>query len=103
MDSFQLYKSNSQINKEYAYLIDVQSPLLSDLKTRIVIPLIKKTQINTTIRILNPEIKINEIEYIVLTQQMAAVPNVYLGERMIEIEIDRTMILSAIDFLITGF
>ena len=103
MDSFQLYKSNSQINKEYAYLIDVQSPLLSDLKTRIVIPLIKKSQINTSIRILNPEIIINEIEYKVLTQQMAAVPNVYLGEKMIGIEIDRTKILSAIDFLITGF
>jgi toxin CcdB len=103
MTGFQLYQSSSIINKNYSYLLDVQSPLLEDLKTRLVIPLIKKSDQTLAIKILNPIIVINKIEYIVLTQQMAAVPNNYLGNHMKEIEIDRTEILSAIDFLITGF
>ena len=103
MSNFQLHKNNSEINQEYAYLINVQSVLLSDLKTRLVIPLIKKPSRNTTIKILNPEIQINNVTFIVLTQQMSSVPLNYLGSLITDVQVDRTSILSAIDFLITGY
>ena len=103
MNSFKLYKNKSRTNSNYNYLIDVQSPILSGLKTRLVIPLMKKPDINTLIKNLNPEITINNISYIALTQQMAAVSENYLGELIRDVQIDRTAILSSIDFLITGF
>ena len=103
MNNFQLYKNNSEMNRDYIYLLDVQSALLNDLKTRLVIPLIKRPIKNMVISILNPEIVIKDATYIILTQQMAAVPLNYLGDLVSDAQIDRTNILSAIDFLITGY
>ena len=103
MDDFRIYKNHASSNKDYDYLLDIQSSLLSELNTRLVIPLIKKPNKNTSINILNPEILIKDTIFIVLTQQMAAVPKKYLGEKLSDINIDRTKILTAIDFLITGF
>ena len=91
------------MNRDYIYLLDVQSALLNDLKTRLVIPLIKRPIKNMVISILNPEIVIKDATYIILTQQMAAVPLNYLGDLVSDAQIDRTNILSAIDFLITGY
>jgi len=103
MSNFTLYKSHSSIQTEYEYLLNVQSSLLDDLKSRLVIPLIKKPFRKSIIQILNPEIEIDNTTYIILTQQMASVPINYLGKLIENIEINRTEVLSAIDFLITGY
>lgn len=103
MGNFEVFRTDPRISKEFEFLLNVQSPLLSDLKTRLVIPLVKNIGQKFVIRNLNPEIEIHNQKYIVLTQQMAAVPVIYLGEKIEIVEIDRTNILSAIDFLITGF
>ncbi len=103
MDNFKLYKNNSKNNQHYPYLVDVQTKLLSDLSTRLVIPIIKKYGSNSKIVNLNPEIVIDNQTYIVMTQQMATVSLIIIGECIDEVDVNRTEILSAIDFLITGF
>jgi len=103
MNDFQLFRNRSNSKREFEYLLNIQSNLLQDLTSRLVIPVVKKSILNSCVKNLNPEITIGEITYVVLTQQIAAVPKEILGEPVISIEINRTEILSAIDFLITGF
>ena len=105
MVQYCVYKNkNTQSKKIYPYLLDVQSELLSNLDTRLVIPLaLKGTFGNQPIKNLNPQLVINQKEYIILTQQMAAIPVRFLGEEVCDCDRERNEILSAIDFLITGF
>lgn len=103
MSNFLIYRNISKNSKEYPYLIDVQSSILSDLNSRLVIPVIKKELLKEKIKILNPEITINNKAWIVLTQQMSSISLSILGEEIEDVEMDRSTILSAIDFLITGF
>lgn len=103
MADFLVYSNNSLSGENYPYLLDVQSDLLSRLDTRLVIPLMRKEQIGkATIKNLNPIAQVNEENFVVMTQQMAAIPKITLGERIENANIDRTEILTAIDFLITG-
>jgi len=105
MTNFNIYKNNNMVSKkEYPYLVDVQSSLLSSLETRLVIPVALATNFsNKIIKNLNPIILIHNKSYVVLTQQMAAVPIKYIGDLVCEGNSTRLEILSAIDFLITGF
>jgi len=103
MSNFRIYRNISKNSKEYPYLINVQSSILSDLNSRLVIPVIKKELLKEKIKILNPEITINNEAWIVLTQQMSSISLSILGEEIEDVEMDRSTILSAIDFLITGF
>jgi toxin CcdB len=87
----------------YPYLLDVQSPLLSSLETRLVIPLAAKRKFDKEIiKNLNPVIKAENKEYVVLTQQMAAIPCKSIGAVVCDCLSSRQDVIAAIDFLITG-
>jgi toxin CcdB len=104
MAQYSIYHNNNPISKKiYPFLIDVQSMLLNTLETRLVIPVIaKKNYESAIIKNLNPLIKIEKKEYVVLTQQMAAVKNQAVGSLVCDCLSKRQEILAAIDFLITG-
>lgn len=104
MSQFCIYENrNPGSKKMYPYLIDVQTSLLSDLETKIVIPLAKKEKFeNSIIKNLNPIITIKSVEYLVLTQQMAGIPSIHIGAEICDCLSSRHEILAAIDFLITG-
>jgi toxin CcdB len=99
------YKNfNPASKKLYPYLLDVQSNLLELLETRLVIPLSQKTNFaDKVIKDLTPLISINGTEYIILTQQMAAIHKKNLGSLVCDCSENRHQILSSIDFLITGY
>ena len=105
MAQYSIHKnSNPNTRKTYPYLINVQSPLLDGLDTRLVIPLSKKTGFSgKPIQYLNPVIVIDKIEYVILTQQMAAIHLKNLGLHIGDASLQHQEILAAIDFLITGF
>ncbi len=104
MSQYHIYENLSEKSKKiYPYLIDVQSTLLVDLETRMVIPLANKDKFGKgIIKNLNPIISIKKKEYILLTQQMAGVPVSQIGSAICECLSNRQEVLSAIDFLITG-
>jgi len=104
MAQYHVYENlNQNSKKTYPYLVDVQSTILSDLESRIVIPLaIKEKFEKELIRNLNPIIVIKKKEYVLITQQMAGIPSKQIGSPICECLSDRQEILSAIDFLITG-
>lgn len=103
MPDFRIHRNNSTSADHYPYIVDVQSDLLSALETRLAIPLVESSELSGgPIKNLNPKVSIGKTDYFVLTQQMAAIPKGMLGEPMENVEVDRSQVLSSIDFLITG-
>ena len=105
MAQYSTYKNMNPSSKSiYPYLLDVQSPLLESLDTRLVIPLSLKSRFkDKVIKNLTPVLSIMKTEYILLTPQMAAIHKNHLGTFVEDCSASRSLILSSIDFLITGF
>jgi toxin CcdB len=103
MSDFKVYENKSTNSENYPFLIDVQSELLGNLETRLVIPLVKAEELGRhQIKNLNPRIRVNEDEFFAMTQQMAAISKAILGKVIDKVQFSRTEILNSIDFLITG-
>lgn len=101
MAQFDVYVNlNDYNNQRIPYLLDVQHDVLNALSTRMVIPLVVNER---ETKIVNPEIEIDGDKYIMLTTQMAGLPIDYLGKKVFSLDSQRTEIINAIDFLITGF
>ena len=104
MSQYCIHKNISSSKKSYPFLLDVQSSLLSNLNTRLVIPLSPVESFNNQlIKNVNISIRIQNKDYILLTQQMAAIPESMLGDEVVCCDDQRHDILGCIDFLITGF
>ncbi|SLM19420.1 CcdB-like toxin protein [uncultured spirochete] len=105
MAQYSVYINTNQSSKKlYPYVLDVQSPVLDALDTRLVIPLALKGDFgDKEIHHLTPSISVKGAEYLVLTPQMAAIHRQYLGEFVRDCIEHRQDILASIDFLITGF
>lgn len=85
------------------YLLDVQSNLLSDLNTRVVVPLIPKAEAPRPAERLNPAFEIAKTEVIMATQFMAAVPKPELGLAISNFAEQQNEISAALDMLFLGF
>ena len=104
MGQFTLYKNeDSSSNKTYPYFVDVQHSLLSNLNSRLVIPLTSHQALNNTdAKRLCPVIRLDNGDYVLLTHQMTSVPKSILKTEVISLETIRYEILDAIDMLISG-
>jgi len=105
MPQFDIHVNANPASKaQYPYLIDVQSSLLENLGTRLVVPLILKTRFgDKTIKNLTPTLMVKDQEFLVLTPQLAAINKKQLGMAIDNCKAFRHEIVSSIDFLITGF
>ena len=104
MAQFDVYKNPSQKSREaYPFLIDIQNELISDIKTRMVIPLGKLKHFrNEQLRGLTPIIQFQSEQYVLLTPQIASLPFKILKDPIGTAESLRGEIIAAIDFAITG-
>ena len=104
MEQFTLYKNeNKNSKKAYPYFVDVQNDLLSDLNSRIVIPVsTQKALNNLNAKNLCPVIEIDGNTFVLLTHQMTSVPCSILKKEVTTLEHYRYDILGAIDLLLTG-
>ncbi len=104
MTQFTLYKNeDGASNDTYPYFIDVQNSLLSDLNSRLVIPLSTHDTLNNTdAKRLCPVIHLDEGNFVLLTHQMTSVPSSILRTEVTSLENLRYEILGAIDMLISG-
>ncbi len=101
MAQFDVYKNpNKKSNKEIPFLLDIQSDILKDLKTKVVVPLILNTKAITH---LNPIFTIEDEQVMMSTAELASISMDNIGEKVCNIEDKRTNIINAIDFMITGF
>lgn len=91
-------------NQDYPYFVIAQSGQLDDLNTRVIIPLVRWHPSLPGMNKINPTITIDDERFILMTQ---LIQTVYLHQ-LDEDDVHsyrpemRDMIVSAVDFLITG-
>ncbi len=104
MAQFTVYENaNKNSKKSYPYLMDIQSGLLDELRTTVVVPLAtQRVAGKATINKLCPVVEILGEPYVVLTQQLASIDRSLLGNQVCNLSSQRLEIISAIDFLISG-
>jgi toxin CcdB len=104
MPQFSVYKNKNPKSKSaYPYLVDVQSDLLADLQTRVVVPLTKLTAIRKkSIKNLTPVVNVEGVKHLLLIPQLAGISIVELSQPIGDITAHREEIVAALDFLITG-
>ena len=94
---------NSQSNKEFPLLLDIQTNLLDSLQTTVVVPLQKlKNNKDKVLTQLTPIFSIDDVDYLMLTPQLAGIQRKELGKAIAELEYARVKILNALDFLLSG-
>ena len=85
------------------YLLDVQSDLLLDLNTRVVVPLLPEAQAPRPAVRLNPVFRIEDEPHVMATQFLAAVPERVLGDPIGSLSKEADDITAAVDMLTQGF
>jgi toxin CcdB len=105
MPQFTVYRNKSARSKTlFPLLVDVQSDLLEDLQTRVVIPLSKTASLTkNALSHLMPVLKFEGEAYVLMTPELAAMAQSDLGAATGNLAGQRDVILAALDFLLTGF
>jgi len=95
---------NPRTKSQFPLLLDIQSDLLDDLTTTVVIPLSPETLLKgAAMTKLNPVIEIEDVRYVAVTQQLAGIERRLLGEAIEEdLSCFRGEVIAALDFLISG-
>lgn len=104
MAQFDVYNNPSRTSKKaYPYIVDIQHALISDIATRMVIPLGKLSHFkNEKMQGLTPEIEYEGEKLLLLTPQIAAIPASLLKDSIGSLSHFREDIISSLDFAITG-
>lgn len=84
------------------YLLDVQADFLDRLKTRVVIPVMRVTDVGQPAKHLNPVFEIDGVAMMVITPELAGVSVSVLGRKVASLEDRRYEVIAALDFLLTG-
>lgn len=84
------------------FLVDVQADLLSDLETRVVIPLVRETAFGRRATRLHPVFMIEGQQVVMATHLLAAVRRGTLGSPLASLLDQRDVIVAAIDVLWSG-
>lgn len=86
----------------HGYLLDVQANLLSHLNTCVVVPLLPLDAAPKPAKVLNPIFDIQGAPHLMATQFLAAVPRRVLGEGVLDLQEEASIIVSALDCLFQG-
>ncbi len=104
MSQFTVYENtNGETKNSFPYFVDVQSELLNDLNTRVVIPMCPSIAIeNKPMSNLSPVFEIQGSSYVLLTPQLAGIPASELSYPVCDLSEFRYQFINALDFLFTG-
>lgn len=105
MAQFTVYRNKSARSKAaFPLLLDVQSDLLEPLRTRVVVPLTRVAGfVKKPVTHLTPTVEFDGERYVLMTPQLAGISRKDLGPAVGSLAGQRSTILAAIDFLVTGF
>ncbi len=104
MAQFDVYENiNPETREIFPYLLDVQADILSDLPTRVVVPLVAASALNKPIPTLNPRLKIGQTGVIMATPQLVGVHMHVLGGKVCSLKDKRDVIIGALDLLFVGY
>jgi toxin CcdB len=88
---------------EGSYLLDVQSDLLDNFKTRVVVPLLPVATAPPPMRELHPTFEINGRKLVMATHLIATVAASELGDSRLNLAKQHDVIVAALDMLFQGF
>ena len=104
MAQFDVFENpNEETKQATPYLLDVQSELLDNLATRVVVPLVAASVMGKAIGHLNPKFTIGTATVFMSTAELAGVAVRSLGDKVTSLKDQRHEIIAALDFLFTGF
>jgi toxin CcdB len=105
MAQFTVYRNKSARSKAvFPFLVDVQSDLLEDLQTRVVVPLCKAAALNKRpLTQLTPILQFEDDHYVLMTPELAGIARADLGATAGSLAGFRELILATMDFLTVGF
>jgi len=104
MPQFAVYKNKNAVTRaRFPLLLDIQSDLLDPLATRVVVPLAPAGPARTrSMQTLTPSIRVEGKDYLMVTPQLAGIATSELGPVVADVSASRSVIISALDFLIAG-
>lgn len=104
MAQFDVFQNPSTVSrKHYPYLVDIRSPNLDQLATRMVIPLGKASLFNNqAMKGLTPEVTFQDETSLLLTPQISSISNKLLKVPTGSLAHCRSDIVNALDFAIFG-
>ena len=91
------------LNTEGGYLLDVQANLMSEMNTRVVIPLMPRNAAPKPAGRLNPVFQIDGKAFVMVTQFLAAISRDELKEKVGSLVHRDAEIGDALDMLFVGF
>lgn len=105
MGQFSVHQNASPATRmAIPYLLDVQSNLIEELGTRVVVPLCPASSMKgKVVSNLMPILDVDGKQFVMLTPQLAGVPKRILGPQVAALAAKRTEIIAALDFLVLGF
>jgi toxin CcdB len=95
---------NAATKARFPFLLDVQSGLLEELGTRVVIPLTPASAATKrgTLQTLTPLCTVEGKPHVLMTPQLAGIAAKELGPPVADLSHDRQAIIAALDLLFTG-
>ena len=93
---------NPSSSRDVPWLLVVQSDLLDEVATQVVVPLVRPSHLGIALTRLNPSFKVGGQSVVMLTQQIGSVRTSSLKKRAGNLESRRHEIVAAIDFLLGG-
>lgn len=104
MAQFHVYRNpNRNSARIYPYLLEIQSNLLVDLRTTVVIPLANADGYESMkLTRLTPLVEVDSQPLILMTHQVAAIDRRHLGKVVADLSSRRGEIVASMDFLISG-
>jgi toxin CcdB len=105
MPQFAVYlNKNLRSRSVFPMLVDVQAELLGDLETRVVIPLVKRTEFTTfPLGLVMPTFELDGAPYVLVAPQLAGVSRWDLGPHTGSVAAHSRAICTALDILFRGF
>ncbi|MEX2132169.1 MAG: CcdB family protein [Pseudohongiellaceae bacterium] len=104
MAQFDVYPNpNHRTSKAFPYLVDIQSPFIAQLQSRIVIPLARRQETDLLpLTRLTPEVSYEDEALLLFTSQIAAIPLKQLRNPVGSLRHIRDQIVASLDFAIRG-
>jgi len=104
MAQFDVYKNPSKTTKRFfPYIVDIQSPLINEIATRLVIPLGKYEHFkNQAMTHLTPELSFNDEKLFLFTPQLSSISSNLLKSPVGSLSYFRDEIVASVDFAVTG-